>query len=490
MAGNSGGKAPRFKPPNLNERTLPPWMDAENKHGQVVVVSIKPQNENGKLPDNPFVVAKTVQTAIGKVTDAYRVKNKEEVIVKVRSTSDADKLMAIKELFDGTKVSITSPETLNSTKGVVSCERTAQLSDQELKDELKDQGVIEVKRFTRNGPKGRMNTDTMLLTFSGLSLPAEVFFGFEKCRVREFRPNPMLCFNCVEYGHVTKFCKKKEACKTCSESHQTKDDEGNSIKCAKKPFCKNCQGNHPPTDRKCPKYVEEATVIDIKHDQKVSYSEARRILRERSAANETSYASVSGTTTSVQGRLAAAAADDSATVVALRAEVAKMKSTIDTLKKTTAKENELKKELNAALRVIKDLQAEVRDLRAAAPPRDTPMDAEEESRKRHRDSSSSADSTQSTVKRANENCTSSGDEFEDPVANIDEDNTKPIHIDHNGEVFINNIKPESDKPSLNQQTPKLNKNEAIKKFLKDDKTQQRNRSKEPKPKDKNKHKRQ
>lgn len=75
--------------------------------------------------------------------------------------------------------------------------------------------------------------------------------GWNNCRVEETY-NPIVCYNCYKYGHITKNCtneRKERSCLNCtSRSHQAKDCKANSK-------CLNCEnGNHKTFSFSCPHY--------------------------------------------------------------------------------------------------------------------------------------------------------------------------------------------------------------------------------------------
>lgn len=49
-------------------RRLPEWMDPIN--GELSVLVMKPATENDTLPNNPFIIRKTIENAVGTIEDA------------------------------------------------------------------------------------------------------------------------------------------------------------------------------------------------------------------------------------------------------------------------------------------------------------------------------------------------------------------------------------------------------------------------------------
>ncbi|KAL9694896.1 hypothetical protein quinque_014181 [Culex quinquefasciatus] len=271
---------------SLNDRTAPEWMDSTGEHDPLTVLLMTPAHREGKLPTNPFTIARSVKEQVGAITAAYRDKD-GHLVIKVRNDKKAAKLMELSKLIDGTEVKVTEHAKLNQATCIVTCHTVDELSDEELAEELADQGVIHVHRFGRKGGRSA----TMSVTFRGTVVPREIHFGFDRCAKREFKQAPMQCYRCYDFGHTKPRCSAEELCRNCSKAHTIeKDSDGKTI-CSAAPSCKHCNGAHSPTSRMCPKYVEEEEINEIRTKEDKSAREARRLFHERKATSGSSYAS-------------------------------------------------------------------------------------------------------------------------------------------------------------------------------------------------------
>ena len=73
------------------------------------------------------------------------------------------------------------------------------MSEVEIRDELRDQGVDGVNRVTLKKEGKVIPTNTLFLTFGSPELPKEITVGYLKVMVALFVPNPMRCFNCNKF---------------------------------------------------------------------------------------------------------------------------------------------------------------------------------------------------------------------------------------------------------------------------------------------------
>ena len=71
----------------------------------------------------------------------------------------------------------------------------------EIKTELQEQGVVEVRRVTVKSDTEKVLISTLFLTFNTPDLPKEITLGYLKVKVALFVPNPMRC--CNKFGHTS-----------------------------------------------------------------------------------------------------------------------------------------------------------------------------------------------------------------------------------------------------------------------------------------------
>ena len=120
--------------------------------------------------------------------------------------------------FVDRSVKVSVHETLNSSRGVIRCRDLVDMSEVEIRDELKDQDVVGVNRVTLKKEGKVIPTNTLFyLTFGSPDLPKEITVGYLKVKVALFVPNPMRCFNCNKFGHTSQRCKVAEKCRAAEK---------------------------------------------------------------------------------------------------------------------------------------------------------------------------------------------------------------------------------------------------------------------------------
>jgi hypothetical protein len=241
------------------------------------LISIKaiPQHT---LPKNPFLVAKTIQSVAGELKTVKRLRD-DSLLLECVSFQQAKNLLSLTQ-FAGTPVLSAPHRTLNSCRGIIrDRERSLQaLSEDDIAEELKPQGISSVKRFS-------INKDGK--TVPSATLPSNIKAGYLNFRVEVYVPNPLRCFTCQQYGHGTRTCKNPPACRRCCSTEHDSDS------CSNSPYCCNCKGDHMPSSKQCPAWIRESAINRLKHERNISFPEARKIYNNSSSSSSsTSYATV------------------------------------------------------------------------------------------------------------------------------------------------------------------------------------------------------
>ena len=86
------------------------------------------------------------------------------------------------------------------------------MSDEDILNELSDQGVTDVSRFFLKKDGQNIKTNTLFITFNTPTATKELKIGYYVVKVQMYVPNPLRCFNCQKFGHSKKFCKNPLAC--------------------------------------------------------------------------------------------------------------------------------------------------------------------------------------------------------------------------------------------------------------------------------------
>ena len=169
------------------------------------------------------------------------------------------------------KIKVSAHRSMNSSKGVIWCPDLESLPEEEILENLLDQGVAKVERCRRTKGGLKVPTPTLFLTFNKPKLPEYITIVYQRVKVDLYVPKPLQCYKCYKFGHPSSKCKGKQVCGRCGYE----DHVGS---CPHPPLCPNCKGEHAPTSKTCPKYKEEHLIKSFMADRKIPFREAKKLV--------------------------------------------------------------------------------------------------------------------------------------------------------------------------------------------------------------------
>ena len=199
---------------------------------------------------SPFAIEKGLQGCIGTALSVKKLRS-GCLIVQVAKESQSNNLLKL-STFVNCPVKVTPHRSMNSCKGVIRSYELSIMDDDELVENLRDQGVTAVRHMYQNRDNQKSKTRTMVLTFNTSHLPRSIKAGrYLNIAVEQYTPNPLRCFNCQKYGHHQTKCRHEKVCAKCGLAAHGSDP------CSREPHCVNCQGDHPAFFTTCPSWVSE-----------------------------------------------------------------------------------------------------------------------------------------------------------------------------------------------------------------------------------------
>lgn len=220
---------------------------------------------------SPFLVMKVIENIAGKPKTTKLLRD-GSLLIHTTSQKQADKLYNLKQLTNNINITVFEHSSLNLSKGTIFCKDILVASDDEIKEALRDQHVIDIHRMKKKNRENMIvDSGLFIITFNLCQLPTHINAGYERIEVREYFPNPRRCFNCQRFGHGAKFCNKQPGvCGKCSDYQHTPDE------CVQPMCCPNCKLQHPAWDRKCPVFLQEMNIQKIQTTNRISNYEARK----------------------------------------------------------------------------------------------------------------------------------------------------------------------------------------------------------------------
>jgi Zn finger protein HypA/HybF involved in hydrogenase expression/regulator of replication initiation timing len=222
---------------------------------------------------SPFETQHGIRYHIGTPKHVKKLRD-GSLLLEVSSDDMTQKMLKLRSFGSEFPLCVEPHKTLNSSKGVIFCPELMDMQEQEILSELREQNVSEIKRIHTRKDGVLKPSPLLILTFKTTILPDHIFVGYIRVDVRRHVPNPMRCLNCQKYGHIQTNCKNSFVCPKCGKSDAHVDKP-----CDEKASCINCGDNHPAWSRECPVWMREKKVMEIKTNEGLSYSEARKRLQ-------------------------------------------------------------------------------------------------------------------------------------------------------------------------------------------------------------------
>ena len=191
------------------------------------------------------------------------------LLVEVSTEQQSLQIRRLTQL-DNTAVSVSEHGHLNQTKGTIYYRNRCNYTNEELQAELSPFNVSNAYRTQKKVGSELIPNNIYIITFNNSKLPEEVNIGWNKCRVREYIPQPRRCFKCKGFQHSSKNCRREDICVNCGQTAHDDDTV-----CNRQPLCKNCGEQHPASSKECFYYLLAKEIIIIQTREKLSYREAR-----------------------------------------------------------------------------------------------------------------------------------------------------------------------------------------------------------------------
>ena len=137
-----------------------------------------------------------------------------DIYLTCSKKSQSDNLLKC-VLFGGVAlVAVTAHKSLNSSKGVVRNWELARADPEEIKENVPMSTDVQRIVVKRNNTETK--TNTLILILNTPKIPDSSKICYLNIPVSQHVPNPIRCYKCQRFGHVTSKCKHNEVCARCS----------------------------------------------------------------------------------------------------------------------------------------------------------------------------------------------------------------------------------------------------------------------------------
>ena len=290
---SSNPKASQSKPKRPRENDSD---TSENEHSQPTMSTASPrflvihsQEEKSISSLSPFVIEKVLIGMAGEPKSIKKLRS-GDLLVEYTNKKQIENLLRLKS-FHNLKVQVSLHASLNTCKGVVRCPDLKGVSEEEILEEMREQGVIHVRRIKVRRDDALKDTNTFVFTFNTSVLPKQLKVAFLRVSVDPYIPNPLRCYACQVFGHHENKCHREEICANCGQPKHSADETD----CKRPAKCFNCNEDHPANSKQCQAWHTEKEILKVRYTRNISFPEARKIVESYTAAPGKSYASITKT---------------------------------------------------------------------------------------------------------------------------------------------------------------------------------------------------
>lgn len=140
--------------------------------------------------------------------------------------------------------------------------------------------ILKVERMTYYDRENKVSkpSKSVKITFRSYKLPNELKIYNVITKLVLFIPRPLLCKNCVRYGHTAKYCKNDRVCVKCVSTDHYEN-------CTSDPKCFYCADNkdiqqHSTNADACPEKKVQIEVKKVMVTDKIPFFEASKVVRK------------------------------------------------------------------------------------------------------------------------------------------------------------------------------------------------------------------
>ncbi|KAL1447696.1 hypothetical protein WDU94_005614 [Cyamophila willieti] len=136
--------------------------------------------------------------------------------------------------------------------------------------------IINVQRLNRrseaDGKIAYVPSKTMKITFAGQDFPSYIVLWYTKVTCEPYKQNPIQCFNCYKFGHITKSCRSTKLCKICFQKEDGHTCNPTIVKCT------NCDGTHNASSKSCPEFERQKSIKELMCTRNLCFPEAASLV--------------------------------------------------------------------------------------------------------------------------------------------------------------------------------------------------------------------
>ncbi|KAL1447325.1 hypothetical protein WDU94_005621 [Cyamophila willieti] len=219
-----------------------------------------------------------IHDAVSEKKEVYHVVrlNRSKLLVTCSSAKTANEIVKAQKIRDIYDPFI--PYNYVNRVGIIR-DVDDEFDDEQLREAIdaKQFNVVSVQRLNRRVVEENevkyVKSRSIKIVFEGKEIPSHVYLYYCRIECEPFIQKVVQCYNCLKFGHTTKFCRNKSLCKKCfvvpGENHTCMSSQ---VKCV------NCDGLHTPRDDSCPEFARQKNIKMLMSTRCMLFHEAAQVV--------------------------------------------------------------------------------------------------------------------------------------------------------------------------------------------------------------------
>ena len=246
------------------------------RSGNYIDISEIKMTVNDKKNMTPWLLDKCLGKNISGKIKSIRSVSSEVFSVEVNSKIQLQEILSLKDL-NGKPIEVKKSSRFNSPRGLIYIYEYNLQNFNDYKSKLIERlpinDVIMASWIKSRNPRAL----PLILSFNQTEIPTFIKILGEQAltKVYEYQDMPMMCKQCLDFGHTKKWCKNQPRClRCCSEEHLMGDCSSSE------PKCHHCEDAHFTGNKKCRVMKLEMEIIAIQKKRRVPRQQAKLIFQK------------------------------------------------------------------------------------------------------------------------------------------------------------------------------------------------------------------
>ena len=246
-----------------------------NKQKEFLDVLDISMSASDKRAFTPWLLEKSLTAVAGKVLNVRSVSD-ETYSVQVTSKEQSQQLLSLK-LLNNKPVTVTRSNRFEGPKGLAYIYEYNlahfEIYKAKLIETLPIKDIAIATWIKSRNPRAI----PLLISFNQPEIPIFLNIPGEQAltKIYEYKNRPMLCKQCLQFGHTTKRCRNLPKCTKC-----TSDDHNLDSCTSEQPTCHHSKENHYTGSSKCKETQQEQEILSIQSKYRIPRSQARFIFHK------------------------------------------------------------------------------------------------------------------------------------------------------------------------------------------------------------------